>query len=181
VEKHGEGIDADRHGPTGPGAMIRPARPGDAAAIAEIWNRVIRDTTATFTTAEKEPEALARAIAEGAPCHVAVEADTPLGFVTAGQFRAGPGYARTWEHSVHVAPAAQGRGLGRALMAAIEADLAACGVHSLIAGVSGENRDGAAFHAALGYREIARLPQVGWKFGRWHDLVLLQKLLSPPD
>jgi phosphinothricin acetyltransferase len=160
---------------------IRPAQAPDAPAIAAIWNRVIRDTTATFTTAEKEPAALARTIAEGAPFHVAETAGAPLGFVTAGQFRAGPGYARTWEHSVHVAPAGQGRGLGRALMAALEADLAARGVHSLIAGVSGENPGGAAFHAALGYREIARLPQVGWKFGRWHDLVLLQKVLTPPE
>jgi phosphinothricin acetyltransferase len=107
--------------------------------------------------------------AEGAVC----------GFVTAGQFRAGPGYAYTWEHSVHVAPSAHGLGHGRALMAAIEADLSTRGAHSLIAGVAGENRDGVAFHAALGYREIARLPEVGWKFGRWHDLVLMQKMLVP--
>jgi phosphinothricin acetyltransferase len=51
------------------------------------------------------------------------------------------------------------------------------GHHSMIAGVAGENAGGAAFHAAIGYREIARLPQVGWKFGRWHDLVLMQKIL----
>jgi phosphinothricin acetyltransferase len=159
--------------------MIRTARPGDAEAIARIWNRVIRDTTVTFTTAEKSPAALAEAIAAGAPFHVAEKAGAVGGFVTAGQFRAGPGYAHTWEHSIHVDAALQGQGLGRALMAAIEADLAAQGVHSLVAGVSGENPGGVAFHAALGYREIARLPEVGRKFGRWHDLVLLQKMLDP--
>lgn len=157
--------------------MIRAARPGDAPAIAEIWNRIIRDTTITFTTAEKDPETIAAGIAGGAPVHVAEEAGTILGFVTAFQFRGGPGYAHTFEHSIHLVPGAHGRGLGRALMAAVENDLRARGAHSLFAGVSGENAAGVTFHAALGYREVARLPEVGWKFGRWHDLVLMQKML----
>jgi L-amino acid N-acyltransferase YncA len=157
--------------------VIRPATPDDAPAIAEIWNRIIRDTVITFTTAEKDTDAIATAIAEGMPYHVSEDAGRVLGFVTAFQFRGGPGYAHTFEHSIHLLPEAQGRGLGRALMAVIEADLKARGVHSLFAGVSGENEAGARFHAALGYAHVARLPQVGWKFGRWHDLVLMQKIL----
>lgn len=157
--------------------MIRPATPADAAEIARIWNRIIRDTVITFTTAEKDPGALKGAISGGAPFHVAQADDAVTGFVTAFQFRGGPGYAHTWEHSVHIDPAAQGRGLGRALMDAIETDLRARGAHSLFAGVSGENAQGIGFHARLGYREVARLPQVGWKFDRWHDLVLMQKFL----
>lgn len=156
--------------------MIRPARPGDAAQIAAIWNRVIRETVVTFTTEEKAPGDIARAIGGGGPWHVADEGGV-LGFATAFQFRGGPGYAHTFEHSVHVAEAARGRGVGRALMAALEADLHARGVHSLFAGVSGENAAGIAFHAALGYREAACLREVGWKSGRWHDLVLMQKML----
>ncbi|MDG4647464.1 GNAT family N-acetyltransferase [Roseibacterium sp. SDUM158017] len=157
--------------------MIRPARPGDAPAIAAIWNRVIRETVATFTTLEKDEADLARQIAEGASFNVADDAGDVAGFVTAFQFRGGPGYAHTFEHSVHVAEAARGRGFGRALMAAAEADLRARGIHSLFAGVSGENVAGIGFHAALGYHEAARLREVGWKFGRWHDLVLMQKML----
>lgn len=157
--------------------MIRPAVPDDAPAIAEIWNRIIRETIITFTTAEKDADTLAASIAEGMACHVAVEAGRILGFVIAFQFRGGPGYAHTYEHSIHLLPEAQGRGFGRALMVAVEADLKARGVHSLFAGVSGENAAGVTFHAALGYREVARLPEVGWKFGRWHDLVLMQKML----
>ncbi|MGP1358222.1 GNAT family N-acetyltransferase [Roseicyclus sp.] len=157
--------------------MIRAARPGDAAEIAGIWNRVIRETVATFTTLEKTEADLARAIGNGLPFLVAEEGGAVAGFVTAFQFRGGPGYAHTFEHSIHVADGARGRGLGRALMAEVEAALRAQGAHSLFAGVSGENTDGVAFHAAIGYREVARLPQVGWKFGRWHDLVLMQKIL----
>lgn len=156
--------------------MIRSARAEDAANIAAIWNRVIRDTTQTFTTAEKDPAILAAQMAEQ-PFLVAIEGGAVAGFVTYFQFRAGPGYAYTVEHSVHVAETARGRGIGRALMVACEGHARDAGLHSIIAGVAGENTGGAAFHAALGYAEIARLPEVGWKFGRWHDLVLMQKML----
>ena len=156
--------------------MIRSATPDDADPIAAIWNHVIRDTTQTFTTAEKCPVGLAAQII-AQPCFVAEVAGAVAGFVLYGQFRGGPGYAHTMEHSIHVARDARGAGLGRALMERAEAHARAAGVHSMIAGVAGENSGGAGFHTALGYNEIARLPQVGRKFGRWHDLVLMQKML----
>jgi phosphinothricin acetyltransferase len=81
------------------------------------------------------------------------------------------------EHTIILAPAAIGRGLGRSLMAAIEAHARGQGVHSMFAGVSGENAAGIAFHAAIGYVPVAVLHQVGFKFGRWMDLHLMQKLL----
>lgn len=161
--------------------MIRPATAADCAAIAAIWNPIIRETPITFTTAEKTPEGLAAWIAGKAaadlPFLVATDGGL-LGFATYGPFRAGPGYARTMEHTVILGPAARGRGVGRALMAVVERHAAARGVHSMIAGVSGENAGGRAFHAAIGYAEIAVLPEVGWKFGRWMDLVLMQKRLG---
>ena len=80
--------------------MIRPARPEDAGRIAEIWNRVIRDTAQTFTTAEKEAAALSAQMP--AQPYLVAEAGGVVGFVTYVQFRGGPGYAHTVEHSVHV-------------------------------------------------------------------------------
>jgi phosphinothricin acetyltransferase len=62
-------------------------------------------------------------------------------------------------------------------MAAVEADARAKGKHSLFAGVSSANPEGRAFHAALGFVEVAVLPEVGWKWGRWLDLHLMQKRL----
>lgn len=163
--------------------MIRPATAADCAAIAAIWNPVIRDTLVTFSTAEKTAEGLAASLSEKAAAghgfFVAEAEGRVAGFATYGQFRAGPGYARTMEHSVILAPDGRGRGLGRALMAAVEAHAAAGGAHSMFAGVSGANPEGRAFHAALGYREAAVLPEVGFKFGRWLDLVLMQKILVP--
>ena len=62
-------------------------------------------------------------------------------------------------------------------MAALEDHAKAAGVHSLWAGVSAENSAGIAFHRSVGFAEVARLPEVGHKFGRWMDLVLMQKIL----
>lgn len=155
---------------------IRKAGPGDAMAIANIWNEVIRDSVATFTTTEKTPAVLA-SLMQDQTFLVAIVDEQILGFATYSQFRGGPGYAHTMEHSVHLATEAQRRGIGRALMAELESHARAAGAHSLFAGLAGENTAGIAFHRALGYLEAARLPQVGWKFGRWHDLVLMQKFL----
>ena len=76
-----------------------------------------------------------------------------------------------------LAPAARGLGLGRGLMQAIEDHARGGGAHSIFAGVSGANPEGRAFHAAMGYVEIACLPEVGFKWGRWLDLYLMQKRL----
>lgn len=158
--------------------MIRPATPADAPAIAAIWNRIIRETTATFTTVEKDPETLAAQIAAGTPWWVAEVDGTVQGHANYGQFRGGPGYARTMEHSIHLSNLASGQGLGRALMAALEAHARANGVHVMVAGVSSDNPAGQAFHARLGYAECGRVLQAGHKWGRWLDLVLMQKILT---
>jgi phosphinothricin acetyltransferase len=156
--------------------MIRPARPDDAQSIADIWNACIRDTTDTFTTVEKDPETLAAQI-ELQPYLMAEAAGAVAGFVTYGQFRGGPGYVHTVEHSIHVADGARGQGLGRALMHACQDHARRAGIHSMIAGISAGNTAGVAFHESLGFVTCAHLAQVGWKWGRWHDLILMQKML----
>jgi phosphinothricin acetyltransferase len=157
---------------------LRPARVQDAAAIAAIWNPIIRDTAVTFTSVEKAEDDLARSItAAGAVWQVAEIGGEVAGFATYGAFRGGPGYAHVREHTIHLDKAARGRGIGRALMREIEAQARAQGVHVLVAGISGENPGAVAFHAAIGFEEVGRMPQVGRKFERWMDLVLMQKSL----
>ncbi len=161
--------------------MIRQAEAADAAVIRDIWNPVIRDSEITFNAAEKSVQDIAGMIAAKAQAGhgflVAEEAGVVLGFATYGQFRGGVGYARTMEHTVILPPAARGRGLGRALMAAIEDHARVGGAHSIFAGVSSGNPAGVGFHERLGYVHAGTLHEVGWKFGRWFDLHLMQKFL----
>ncbi|KPP88688.1 MAG: phosphinothricin acetyltransferase [Rhodobacteraceae bacterium HLUCCO07] len=158
--------------------MIRPARPGDAASIATIWNHVIRDTTVTFTTEEKTEAGLCAMMTDRAPGFVvAQESGAIIGFATYGTFRNGPGYAHTRELTIQLAPEARGRGLGRALMSALEEAARADGVHVLMAGISGANPGSVAFHARLGFETCGTLREVGCKWGEWLDLVLMQKIL----
>ncbi|MCW1934235.1 GNAT family N-acetyltransferase [Pararhodobacter zhoushanensis] len=157
--------------------MIRPAVPGDAAAIAAFWNPQIRDTVVTFSPLERSPDEIIAMITQRQAFVVADLGDGPIGFATYAQFRSGPGYAFAQEHTIILSPQASGKGVGRALMTAIEDIARGHGHRAMIAGVSGSNPAGIAFHAAIGYLEVGRLPQVGWKLGSWHDLVLMQKLL----
>jgi phosphinothricin acetyltransferase len=161
--------------------MIRPATADDHAAILAIWNPVIRATTIIFGTEERTPAGLAALIAErraaGREFFVAEHDRRICGFATYAQFRSGDGFAHAMEHTVMLAPDARGRGIGRALMARIEAHARAAGGHTLFAAVSGENDRGIAFHERLGFRTVALIPEAGRKFGRWLDLVLMMKFL----
>lgn len=161
---------------------IRTANLRDARGICDIWNSVIRDTLITFTTEEKNPDAVAADIAARGPAYVVAERDAGriAGFATYGAFRSGPGYAFTREHTVMLAPDARATGTGRALMDALENVALSENVHSLIGGISGENPGGVAFHRSIGFHEAGRVPECGFKAGRWIDLVLMQKILGPP-
>lgn len=161
--------------------IIRPAAPCDHLAILALWNPVIRDTTIIFHSEERDEPMLADLIATrraaGHEFLVAQDQGRLLGFASYAQFRAGNGYARALEHSIILDDGARGRGVGRALMARLEDHARTAGGHTLYAGVSGENAAGIAFHKAIGFETIARLPEAGRKFDRWLDLVLMMKFL----
>lgn len=162
--------------------MIRPARTTDLPALLAIWNPIIRDTTVTFSSEEKTPESLAKMIearrGAGREFFVAETGSGAVaGFASYDQFRGGNGYVHAMEHTVILGSEARGRGLGRALMEALEAHARGAGAHIMMGGVSGENAAGIAFHAAIGYVEAGRVREAGRKFDRWLDLVLMQKIL----
>ncbi|MGI9395105.1 MAG: GNAT family N-acetyltransferase, partial [Boseongicola sp.] len=154
--------------------IIRPAKIDDAAGVAGIVNQVIRDTTNSFKPKELSHSEVQSQIAIAPAYFVAVDQRSIIGFATYDQFRKGPGYARTMEHTIMLAPNARGTGAGRALMKVVEDHARNAGVGSLWAGISSENPEGISFHLALGFEEVAQLPKVGYKFDRWLDLVLMR-------
>ena len=161
--------------------MIRNAHASDAPAIAAIWNPIIRDTAITFSSIEKSLEEV-EALITDAPLCIVDEADGDVtGFAYLSQFRGGPGYARTMELSIHLAPDARGKGRGRVLMDALVDWANAEGCGSLWAGVSAENPGSVDFHHRCGFETVTVLPKVGFKFGRWLDLTLMRRALDALD
>lgn len=157
--------------------IIRDAVAADAEAISAFWTPQILETVVTFNSIPKMPDDVAQMIAQR-PCFMVADiGGEAVGFVTYDQFRGGIGYARTMEHTIILAPSAQGQGAGRALILAAIEHARAADVHSLWAGVSAENAAGVAFHQRVGFETVAVLPEVGRKFDRWMDLVLMQKRL----
>ncbi len=162
--------------------MIADATEADLPAILALVNHAIIATTAIW---HLEPETLAQRTAwwqarraAGLPVLVARQDQQVLGFASYGPFRPFAGYDATVEHSIYVDPAAQRQGVGAALLAAAEAHARAAGRHVMLGAVEAGNAGSIALHQRAGFTETGRLPQVGRKFGRWLDLVLLQKVLD---
>ncbi len=163
---------------------IRAATPADVAAITAIYRPEVLGGTATF---ELEPPGeaemagrLADLAGRGFPWLVAAEAGGEvIGYAYAGPYRARPAYRFAVEDSIYLAAAARGRGIGKALLAALIAAAEARGFRQMIA-VVGDSRNEASIglHLALGFERVGTLRDVGWKHGRWLDTVLLQRALG---
>ena len=162
--------------------QVRDAREEDLAAVLAIYNDVIATTTAVYrddpATLEDRLEWWQARAAQGYPVLVAVEDGPVLGFASFGEFRSWPGYRYTVEHSVHVRADRRGSGVGLALMHPLMARARELGKHVMMAGVDADNAGSIRFHERLGFERVGHLREVGFKFGRRLDLVLLQRLLN---
>ena len=160
--------------------LIRDATEADLPGILAIYNHVIAHTTAVYTEtpaplADREAWLKTRR-AGGFPVLVADDGGV-IGFASFGDFRPWPGYAATVEHSVHVAEAARGRGVGSALVRRLIDEACTRRKHAMIGGIDGGNAASIALHRKLGFAEAGRLREVAQKFGRWLDLVFMQLML----
>jgi L-amino acid N-acyltransferase len=162
---------------------IRAAEPRDVPAILAITNHAILHSTALFEydarTLADQQAWFAEKTDGGWPVLVADDGAGAIGFASYGPFRARPAYAATVEHSIYVADGQRGRGVGVALMRALIETARRERRRVMVGGIDGSNDASIAFHGRLGFVEVGRMPQVGWKFDRWLDLVFMQIILEP--
>ena len=160
---------------------VRDARAEDLPGILAIYNDVIATSTAIYrdepATMEDRLQWLTARQAAHQPVLVAVDGSDVLGFASFGDFRPWPGYRYTVEHTVHIRAGQRGRGLGTMLMEPLFDRARSLGKHVMVAGVDAENVGSLRFHERLGFIRVAHFREVGFKFGRWLDLVFLQKHL----
>jgi phosphinothricin acetyltransferase len=164
-----------------PVAATRMAVESDLPGVLAIYNRIIATSTAIYrdepTTLEERADWLHSRRAAGFPTVVAERGGEVLGFASYGHWRgAFPGYRHSVEHSVHVGEAARGAGLGAALMGHLMDLAREAGVHVMVGAVDADNAGSLSFHAKLGFAQAAHFHEVGRKFGRWLDLVFVEKV-----
>lgn len=165
--------------------LIRPYQQSDAPAILDIINDSILYTSHNY---DYEPKTLSELmklfeekISGDYPILVGEVAGEIGGYATYGRFRAKPGYNKTIEHSIYLNKKAQSKGLGTAMMRQLIEIAAGKDFHVMIAGMDSENTGSYQFHERLGFKEVARFPEVGFKFGKWQTLVFMQLILKAKD
>lgn len=150
--------------------------------IVAIFNHAVRETfsiwSETETTVELRRDWMRARTAAGFPILVALDDDGDvLGYGSFGVFRDFPGYARTVEHSVYIAPAAQRRGLGRMILDQLIQRATTKGLEAMIGGIDSSNAGSIALHEQAGFEVQGVLKGVGRKFGKRLDLVFMVKSL----
>ena len=170
---------------------LRWVTPEDAAALADIYAPYVRDTAVTFEYDPPAAEEFRRRI-----CHTlerypyfAAEADgRVVGYAYAGPFHARAAYDWDAELSIYVARDCRGRGVGRTLYTVLEQALRDMNIRNLYACIAAPRQedeyltlDSVRFHSHMGYTTVGTFHHCGFKFGRWYDMVWMEKLIAPHD
>jgi L-amino acid N-acyltransferase len=162
--------------------VVRDALASDFPEITAIYNDILTTSTAIY---RDEPETVADRLAwwqtrvqQDYPVIVACEGEAVIGFASFGDFRSSPGYRYTVEHTVHVHSASRGRGVGSTLVRTLISRATAMGKHVMTGGIDAENIPSIRFHERLGFERAAHFKQVGFKFGRFLDLIFVQFILT---
>ena len=149
--------------------------------IRDIYNEVIRNSTAVFSdvevTLENREAWFDAKCTAGFPVLTATDSSGVVGFGTFGEFRSWPGYRYSVEHSVHVRADCRGRGVGHSLVQALLQEAARMRMHVMIAGIDAKNVTSISLHEKLGFKTVGTLPEIACKFGRWLDLKFMQRLI----
>ncbi|NCJ07139.1 GNAT family N-acetyltransferase [Synechococcales cyanobacterium C] len=164
--------------------QIRPAQLSDIEVITDIYNEAVLNSTASYdehpqTSQQRrnwfeqhQEQGLSTLIAEIAPDHI-------VGWAALSFFRPWEGYRYTVEDSIYISQAYQGKGIGTQLLGELLEQAKGMKMHVVMAGLDAQNPASLRLHQKLGFRQVGYLPEVGFKFNRWLDLVLMQRILSP--
>lgn len=159
---------------------IRPVSPDDASALATIYNHYIRRSTATFEVDEISADEMRRRIQQIAPAHPYFVHETQGhidGYCYAHPWKERAAFSATWETTVYLHPESRGQKLGLLLMNhLIDACRQSSRCHALVACVTGENIASITLHERLGFVQTSHFYEVGYKFGRWLDIIDLELL-----
>ena len=162
---------------------IRPSLDSDIPAITAIYTHHVLHGTGTFeTTPPTEQDMTARradVLSKGLPYLVIETADGVLGFAYCNWFKPRPAYRFSAEDSIYLAPTAAGKGLGRLLLEELMAQAERAGVRKLIAVIGDSaNLGSVGVHKACGFQPVGVLTNCGWKFERWLDVVLMDRVIG---
>ena len=171
-----------KSGPAG-GPLVRAATYNDLPGILEIYNEAVLNTTATY---DYEPRTLEHRIGwfedhakGGYPVFVAVDPEGQvIGWSSLNRYHDRIGYRFTTENSVYVAAEHRGQGIGRCLMGPLLEAAKERGFHAIVAAIDAQNAVSIRLHEAFGFRQVAHFKEVGFKFGRWLDVVYMEALLD---
>ena len=159
---------------------IRLATDADLSAVHDIYNHYVICSTCTYQT-EVEPLSVRQAwFAARGPEHPVTVAELDgavVGWGALSRFHPRAAYGRTVENAVYVRPDRHRRGVGGALLADLISRGAALGHHTVVALVDAEQDGSLALHERHGFEPAGRLRQAGFKFGKWLDVVYLQRML----
>ena len=158
--------------------MIRQVTPADAAAITRIYNPFVTDTTITFETTPVSVEEMRCRIEEISahyPYYVWEDASGRVtGYAYVHAWKARAAYAHTFEVTIYLAPEAQGRGIGRQMIARLIDDSRQLGAQALIACITEGNDHSIHLHRSMGFEQVSHFRGVGCKFGKVLDVVDLE-------
>ena len=163
--------------------MVRSAQPSDARRIADIYSHYVTHTAVTFEESEVSPVEMERRIhdvlAAGLPFLAVESGGEIVGYAHASKWKGRCAYRFSVEVSAYIHHGAVGQGLGSALYQELCPRLADKGFHALIGGIALPNDASIRLHEKFGFRQVARFPEVGFKFGRWVDVGYWQLIVAP--
>ena len=167
------------------GFWIRPANLEDCPGILEVYNEAVLTTTATYDyeprTLEHRRDWFLNRQRRGFPVLVAVDASgRVVGWSALNPYHERIGFRFTVENSVYVMAGSRGRGLGSRLLAPLIPAGEARGFHAIIAAIDADNAVSLRLHERHGFMTVGRFRKVGYKFGRWLDVIYMERLLAEP-